>query len=347
MTIAQGLIRFVLAEPDRSRALQVLAKNQKAVAQSLARTRTADLGPTPVVVSGRIMTGGVLAYLLGAFTGQLWLPAVGITVGIIGALAVATGFQRFSDAHRNFLYLKTYLTALRAMMQADRVISPEEERFLADLIAGLPVTEAERRDLLALQASESAEFEIPDWLEDKQRREILIGVYSMAYCDGIAPPEEELFGQLAARLGVTGPALEQIRKAAVHHIDELERLLIVAGGIVLSAAPHDKSLREFVRTLTGSLLVRRDAHATCHEALARTVADLETKGDVLFSCVHVETVLGVVAIIAKAASAGIETPDPPLWQRHLEIARIMGIENEALRDRALIEGIFAQAFGGG
>lgn len=214
---------------------------------------------SPRNVGGSTMIGGSIAYWLGWLALPMWFPALGAALGTAGAMGILAGFKWWSDAHRNYEFIKVCYAGLLTMEMADGVITREEQQQLSEFISSLPLTISEKDDLKAMQPESADAFSAPDWLTDDQKRVILSTCWSLACCDGVDSSEEKLYDKLANRLRIDFEERELIKAkvarvlAMVEH--RLEKMFAVSSYLVAESCQDDPDQSQQIQGKISDILV--------------------------------------------------------------------------------------------
>ncbi len=210
-----------------------------------------------VAKGGTIAAGFTLLYWLGCYAGLTFFPPIGFAVAVLGAAGVTSGYKLICDSQRNYEFIKVYYSCLLLLEAADNVFSDQEKKMMGEFVASLPLNDRERSDLLATKIPKLEELQIPNWLSEEQKRTILLGCWSLVYCDGVAPVETDLFGRLGGKFGFDPREIEEIKSDAQRSIESLEQAMVDAGAVACKLMPKEnKAIENRIIELLTSLSIK-------------------------------------------------------------------------------------------
>lgn len=115
------------------------------------------------------------------------------------------------------------LRVARAVSAADSVVSPDEARSLELLLSALGLSDEDGRVLRAEAPIPMAAIELPNDLEPKVARAIVMGAWQAAAVDGIDEREHDAIDALAKRVGVEPATVTEIGRAAHAEVERQRR----------------------------------------------------------------------------------------------------------------------------
>lgn len=210
-------------------------------------------------IGGSTMIGGSIAYWLGWLALPMWFPALGAALGTAGAVGLLAGFKWWSDAHRNYEFIRVCYAGLLTMEMADGVITREEQQQLNEFISSLPLTIAEKEELKSIEPVNIDALSVPDWLNSDQKRVILSTCWSLACCDGVDSSEEKLYDKLANRLRINFEERELIKAKVAKVIaiveQRLEKMFAVSSYLIAeSCQDNPDQIRQIQGNISDILL---------------------------------------------------------------------------------------------
>lgn len=180
-------------------------------------------------IGGSLIAGSTIVYWAGWMLLPLWIPSLAALAGTIGALGLLSGFKWWQEGHRNWIFIKTFYSFLYIIEMADGVITSEESRYLQDFILSLPLSNSQRKELMAIKYEKAEEIDIPNWLEHSHRETILAGCWSLAYCDELTDSEVQMLNKIAERLKINPDKALEIKEIVINEINSIEEILICIG----------------------------------------------------------------------------------------------------------------------
>jgi hypothetical protein len=160
-------------------------------------------GAASAVVGGALLAANIGFWA--SFGAALGLGSVPLLVTLAGAGSLAIGLPRRKSrspdlyARQRDLVELTFCCFSR-MAEADGRISDEEKVILRSVLLQFPLAAEDRMQIQDAPAEQTMAKAAA--LDDALRRQVLQGTWMLAEADGVSAEEEQLFDDLAARLGM-------------------------------------------------------------------------------------------------------------------------------------------------
>ena len=228
--LASSLVRYLVSQTlPLSQALKN-SDQLKQIAQEIRRAVSASEVSLPAATKGHTLTAvGTLMYWLGFYAGYTVAPVLGLAIVLLGSAGISAGYKCTCEAWRNFGFLQLYYSCLLLMQNADRIVTDQERRIMDEFLLSLELSELEKAKLRNMKTPTLESIEIPDWVDADQRKSILSGCWSLVYCDGVSPVEEDFFNRLANRFQVSVEEAEALKKQAMQLVNRQEEKLLKLG----------------------------------------------------------------------------------------------------------------------
>jgi tellurite resistance protein len=226
--------------PHRSRRLLRAAK------------LAAGMGGATSLVAGGAMWAANLGFWagLGAALGLGTIPVL-VTLGATG---LAFGLPRRREGRpdeyaRQRAQMELTFCCFHVMAEADGRISEEERVLLRAVLHQFPLADEDREAIQARPAEEV--IAAAGGLDASLRRQVLQGSWMLAETDGVSPEEEQVFADLAGRLGLAGEALELKKRSREQQtvVNDLVTCMFRTCQEVLGTALGQAPANEFLESL--------------------------------------------------------------------------------------------------
>lgn len=294
---------------------------------------------------GTLFLSGTLVYWLGAIVGQLWIPALGFAIGALGAAGITAGFKIIYDQERDFQFLKLFYSCLVLMQKSDKVISDPEKKNLEAFVLALKIPESKKAELAAMSNENLEALEIPDWLTEDQKKNILMATWNSAVCDGVVMQESIFFSQLGDRMGFSLPQLEKIKHEAIREIEHLERNFIQMSAILSKLISGEKYQKRTVLDVLFFLFPRTMTSEKSEELIRTVFRKAETPQLLIGKLDQPIHVLIGSYVLYKACVESEEYAFPENGREYLECWQVIkqeGEEDEGPEVKETIDKLFEE-----
>lgn len=209
-------------------------------------------GATSAAVMGGALWAANLGFWasLGAALGLGTIPVL----ATLGATAFALGLpkrrSRSPESYaRQRARMELTFRCFQLMAEADGRISEEERVLLESVLHQFPLTDEDREEIQGRSADEVLQGAAD--LDEALRQQVLQGTWMLAETDGVSPEEEQLFDDLAGRLGLADqvPVLKKQSRELQAAVNDLVTAMFRTCQEVLAPALGQPRANEFLETL--------------------------------------------------------------------------------------------------